>query len=359
MSPADPAPTSGYTSGPTRGHTRSIPGGPLRRTDELLDHALVQLQPALQHDAAHRQAGPRPFAVAYSGGADSTALLLACARRWPAAVRAIHVHHGLQAAADGFQAHCEAFCARLGVPLVVVRVDARHLPGQSPEDAARRARYGAIAQAVHAGGALRGVADVLVAQHADDQLETVLLALTRGAGLPGLAAMPGRWQRDGLQWHRPWLGLPAQALRDWLRAQGASWVEDPSNAHTAFVRNRLRMQVLPALLAAFPQARDTFARSARHAAQAQTLLDELAAQDLLALGTPPRIAPLRELSRPRQANVLRHWLRSAHGQQASAAQMDELLDQIAACATRGHRLRLKVGTGHVQRQGAHLDWYNP
>ena len=82
-----------------------------------------------------------PLAVAYSGGADSTALLLACAEKWPGQISAIHIHHGLQAAADGFEQHCRATCARLGVPLQVLRVDARRLPGQSPEDAARSARY--------------------------------------------------------------------------------------------------------------------------------------------------------------------------------------------------------------------------
>ena len=87
-----------------------------------------------------------PLAVALSGGADSTALLLACARRWPGQVRAIHVHHGLQAAADGFEQHCIALCQRLDVPLVVQRLDARHAPGQSPEDAARQARYQPVAQ---------------------------------------------------------------------------------------------------------------------------------------------------------------------------------------------------------------------
>lgn len=125
-----------------------------------------------------------PVAVAYSGGADSTALLVACARKWPGQVKAIHVHHGLQAAADSFEQHCVATCAQLGVSLAVRRVDARHAAGQSPEDAARRMRYATLTSVLQQewGGTVR---DIALAQHADDQVETMLLALSRGAGLPG------------------------------------------------------------------------------------------------------------------------------------------------------------------------------
>lgn len=300
-----------------------------------------------------------PLAVAYSGGADSTALLLACAARWPGQVHAVHVHHGLQAAADDFESHCRKVCATLGVPLAVAHVQARHASGQSPEDAARRARYGAIAAVAQRDWASGGPRDVALAQHADDQVETVLLALSRGAGLPGLAAMPAQWQRDGLAYHRPLLGVPGAALRRWLAEQGATWIEDPSNADAAFTRNRIRAQLLPALEQVFPAFRDTFARSARHAAQGQELLGALAEMDLQTVGVPPAIAGLRALSRARRANVLRHWLRTAHGTTASEAQMDELLDQLQACRTRGHDIQLKVGTRCVRRQGAVLDCYNP
>lgn len=297
-----------------------------------------------------------PLAVALSGGADSTALLLACAEQWPGQVRAIHIHHGLQAAADDFERHCVTLCARLNVPLVVRRVNARHAGGESPEDAARKARYeafGAIPSEEWSDDAIENIA---IAQHADDQVETILLALSRGGGLPGLAAMPARWQRGGLTYHRPLLGVPGPAIRAWLRAHGASWVEDPSNADEGFTRNRMRARVLPALEAAFPQFRATFARSASHAAEAQSLLEELAVRDLAALGQPPVIAQLRALSGPRQANVLRHWLRRVHSTTPSAAQLAELLRQIAACTTRGHRLRLKVGAGYIVRSGEVIDW---
>jgi tRNA(Ile)-lysidine synthase len=296
-----------------------------------------------------------PLLVAYSGGADSTALLLACARRWPGQVYAVHVHHGLQSAADAFARHCEQFCTGLGVPLLVRHVNARHAAGQSPEDAARDARY----QALQAAALELGTNDVALAQHADDQAETLLLALSRGAGLPGLAAMGAQWRRSDLTFWRPLLEVPGAELRAWLAAGEVPFVEDPTNTDEQFTRNRIRARLLPALDAAFPQFRDTFARSARHAAQAQRVLDEVAAQDLQAVGLPPKLKALQALSPERQANVLRHWLKTAHRATPSAAQLDELLSQVRACTTRGHRIHIKVGSGFVQRKGAHLDWYNP
>jgi tRNA(Ile)-lysidine synthase len=289
-------------------------------------------------------------AVAYSAGADSTALLLAAQGRWPGQVVALHVHHGLQAAADDFESQARRFCELHGIDLRVERVQAAHAPGQSPEDAARLARYAALARM-----AQHIQADcVLLGQHADDQAETLLLALSRGAGLPGLASMSERFERAGMDFGRPLLELPAQALRDWLQSAGHAFVDDPSNTDTRFTRNRIRAVLMPAWDACFPGFRPMLARSARHAAQAQRLLDELAVVDLAHTGEPPQIAPLQSLSRDRQANALRHWLRNSAGVAAATAQLDELLDQIEACTTRGHRIHLKVGPGHVERDGERL-----
>lgn len=298
---------------------------------------------------------PLPLGVAYSGGADSTVLLLAAVRCWPGQVQAIHVHHGLQDAADDFEAHCRARCAALGVPLQVRRVQAAHAPGESPQDAARRARYQALANAARE----QGLQAVLLAQHADDQVETLLLALSRGAGVPGLAAMAPVFQRHGMLFVRPLLALSARAIRDWVQEQGVAIIEDPTNAGTSYTRNRIRHGLLPALEAVFPQYRETFARSARHAAQAQEVLDGVAAQDLAHMGGAPLIAALRQLPPARQANLLRHWLRGVHASVASAAQLDELLAQVASCTTRGHRIRLKVGAGFVERQGERLAFVRP
>ena len=341
------------------------------------DAAMDRFRPAL------------PLGVALSGGADSTALLHACAERFPGQVHALHVHHGLQAAADGFEAHCRALCERLDVPLRIARVDARHATGESPEDTARRHRYGALQTLALGEGAVVAVpypgsgsdsgqsgsrdgdeggpsateaqpalASIALAQHADDQVETVLLALSRGAGVAGLAAMPGHWRRGAMDWHRPLLEVAGADVRIWLSARGEGWVEDPTNTDERYTRNRIRARLLPALEAAFPQFRETFARSASHAAEAAVLLRELAEADLQAIGQPPRIAALRALGRERQANALRHWLRTVHATTPSAAQLGELLDQIAACATRGHRIRIKVGRGFVVREGGEIGWYN-
>jgi len=300
-----------------------------------------------------------PLAVAYSGGADSTALLVACHEKWPGQVSAIHVHHGIQAAADDFESHCRSFCAQLNVPLYVNRVDGRHASGQSPEDAARLARYQSFSEFSHEGRSIPAIKNIAIAQHADDQIETILLALSRGSGLPGLSAMPAAWVKFGISYYRPLLNVRASDIRSWLIERQYDWVEDPTNADEKYTRNRIRARLLPALEATFPQFRDTFARSASHAAQAQSVLNEVAEQDSLGLGTPPSIVAIQGLSRSRQANVLRFWLRKSYAAVPSTAQMNELLDQISACTTRGHKIRIKVAQGYVERRGTHLDWYNP
>ena len=307
-------------------------------------------------DAMRAFAPALPLAVAYSGGADSTALLRACADKWPGQVSAVHVHHGLQAAADDFVKHCEAMCALWQIPLQVLRVRAGHAPGQSPEDAARKARYEAFRILAHDGQASNAIKNIALAQHADDQVETILLALSRGAGLPGLSAMPASWQRDGLNYHRPLLAVPAPEIRDWLARRGASFIEDPTNTDERFTRNRIRARLMPALCDTFPQFRETFARSARHAAEAQSLLREVAREDLLLLGSPPSVKALQVLSSARQANLLRHWLLAKHAATPSAAQLAQLLAQIGACTTRGHQIHLKVASGHVTRAGDHLQY---
>ena len=303
-----------------------------------------------------------PLAVAFSGGADSTALLLACADRWPGQIVAVHVNHGLQIAATAFESHCRALCEQLHVPLRVQLVDARHSTGQSPEDAARQARYkafSALALMEYAQGAIKSIA---IAQHADDQVETLLLALSRGAGLAGLSAMPAHWQREGLDFYRPLLSVGRDDIRTWLAQRGALFVEDPTNQDEGFTRNRIRARILPALQAAFPQFRDTFARSASHAAQAQSLLDEVAVQDmgLVSRGADgaPLIKALQTMGRARQANVLRYWLKNGFQVIPSTAQLSELLDQVAVCTTRGHSIYIKVGQGFAQRSGEVLAWYN-
>jgi tRNA(Ile)-lysidine synthase len=314
--------------------------------------------------------------VAASAGVDSTALLHAAAVALPGRVCAVHINHGLQAAAADFEAHVSRQCAHLNVPLLRLCASVQVQPGQSTEDAARRSRYEALAVAWQAictkneplpseewtsfaikngvfEGAWAGVRKpvaVALAQHADDQLETVLLALSRGGGVAGLAGMPARFERHGVAFVRPWLSASRADIEAYAQEHALTWVDDPTNADVHFTRNRIRAQVVPALLAAFPQARQTFARSAGHAGQAAELLAELAEQDLQAVGNPPALKALQTLSTARQANVVRHWLRTDHQTQASTAQLQELLAQIECATTRGHRIHIKVGKGFVSLQ---------
>ncbi len=299
-----------------------------------------------------------PIAVAFSAGADSTALLLAAHALWPTRVVALHIHHGLQDAADTFEATARATCTPLGVKLVVRRVDASAAPGQSPEDAARQARYRALAAMALETGE-EGVACVLLGHHADDQAETLLLALSRGAGLPGLASMGEDFERHGVRFGRPLLTVPAADLRGWLQTQQQAFVDDPTNLDAHYTRNRIRSQLMPAWVQCFPGFLPMLARSARHAAQAQTLLDELADTDLVLTGEPPAIAALQSLSSARQSNALRRWLRRSAQVAPSDAQLTELLAQIADCRTRGHCIRIRLADGTVTRQGARLHYTPP
>lgn len=253
--------------------------------------------------------------VAFSGGLDSSVLLhllvgLALQHSLPP-LSALHVHHGLQAAADAWPRHCRQVCEALGVPLQVSYV--RVAPGASLERAAREARYGAFVEALGEGELL------LTAQHRDDQAETLLFRLLRGAGVRGLAGMPSRRPLGRGLLLRPLLAVSRAELEAYAQAQGLRWVEDPSNGDTHYARNYLRQRVVPLLTARWPQALASLARSADQAAEAQELLEELAELDLAAaratvapfawLPVPSlALAPLRALSPARQRNALRHWL---------------------------------------------------
>ena len=310
---------------------------------------------ALLDWVAHQRFQPSascPVVVAFSGGADSSALLHVAQQCWPAAVHAVHINHGLQAAAVEFEQHCQQVCSAWGVPLRVARPCVRVSPGDSVEEVAREHRYTAlteVARDLNASG-------VWLGHHADDQLETLLLALSRGAGVPGLAAMPSSWVLDGVRFGRPWLALPGAALKSHMDAHGLPHIVDPTNADLRFTRNRIRLQVLPVLREVFPSMAQTVSRTARHCAQASRLLDALAADDLLAAGEPPRLKALQALPSDRLANALRLWLRRCSAKGPSAAQLDQLMKQVLAATTRGHRLDLKVAQGRVCREGDGLKY---
>ncbi|MBI6602271.1 MULTISPECIES: tRNA lysidine(34) synthetase TilS [Pseudomonas] len=249
--------------------------------------------------------------IAFSGGLDSTVLLHLLATAKPLVpLSAVHIHHGLQAAADAWPSHCQSVCDYLGVPLRIMRVQVP--AGASLERAARDARYQAFAQVIGAGEVM------LTAQHREDQAETLLFRLLRGAGVRGLAAMPVHRPLAGGHLVRPLLGVSRAELEAYAVEHQLQWIADPSNADNRFSRNYLRHRVFPILTERWPQAVPGLARSAEHLSEAQGLLDELARMDLQAaeqpsafpwLGLPSlALAPLRELSDARQRNALRHWL---------------------------------------------------
>jgi tRNA(Ile)-lysidine synthase len=244
--------------------------------------------------------------VAYSGGADSTALLAALAqlrRRCGFSLRAVHVNHQLHVDAAQWAELARATAVRLTVPVQLLSVTITPA-GLSLEAAAREARYGALAAALNAGEYL------LTAHHQEDQLETILLQLMRGAGVAGLAAMPARapFARGWLL--RPLLAQSRANLHAWLRQQDLPWLEDPANVDQRFDRNYLRAEIVPRLQARWPAAARTAARSARHLAEAQQQLTSAASAqlELAADGLALRATALRALPAALRRSLLRHWL---------------------------------------------------
>lgn len=273
-------------------------------------------------------------AVAYSGGRDSTALLHATARAardLGVQVVALHVHHGLSPFADAWVLHCQQQCAAWqaeGLPLRLqfVRLGGKPAKGESVEAWARDARY----LALQAMAQESGVDLILLAQHRRDQAETWLLQALRGAGVAGLAAMPGLALRAGLSWARPWLDHPREAVDAYLRAHALSCIEDDSNADARFARNRIRLELWPQVLAAFPQAERALAMSAAWAQEALALQQEVAQTDLAMLCDAQglRITEWLKLSPARRSNALRAWLRQATGQGAPASLVQRLLREL-------------------------------
>lgn len=261
--------------------------------------------------------------MAYSGGRDSTALLFAtlqAAKEQGARVAALHVHHGLSAFADDWLAHCEQQClawARKGhaVEFFSRRLNLRVARGDSIEAAARDARYAALAEMAREAGSTL----VLLGQHRRDQAETFILQALRGAGVAGLAGMPDSFERNGITWARPWLTQPREAVEAYVRRHRLRYIDDDSNDDPRYARNRLRLQIWPALLQAFPDAETVLCDSATWAAEADAVLRDVAEQDLAALtrgqadATKLSIQGLQSLSPYRARNVLRFWFQSQAG----------------------------------------------
>lgn len=314
---------------------------------------------------------PSAYCVAFSGGLDSTVLLYALAAvrdELRAPLSAIHVDHALQPGSADWMRHCGQQCRQLDVPLQALVVDAAARRGESPEAAARKARYEAMAAVLDAGTML------LTAHHLDDQAETLLLQLLRGAGVDGLAAMPAvRAWRGG--WHaRPLLGWQRAALWAWAVARRLHWIEDPSNTETVADRNYLRHRVLPALHARWPAAAINIAQSAGLCAEAAESLRRQAEQDLASVRSDDRqclrLAALCGLPPGAASQVLRRWLREQGAPPLPRRRVLVALEQLCRArpgaavriAWSGHELRRYRDQAWLVRQAsaslapAPLDW---
>ena len=269
------------------------------------------------------------IAVALSGGRDSVVLLDAAAAVSTDAgcdVVALHVHHGLSAHAGHWQQFCRDACSDSRIAFATTQVQVAHGTRSGVEAAARAVRYDALETMARE----HGVLAVLLAHHADDQAETLLLQLLRGAGPRGLAAMPAARLRDGLWWLRPLLALPRAALDAYAGEHALRYVDDDSNADPKHRRNALRATLVPALRAIAPGYPATLVRAAEQQAECAMLLDALAALDAQHAcdGATLDCAALRALDPARARNILRWFLRRHGLATPSAARLEEMLRQL-------------------------------
>ena len=295
----------------------------------------------------------RPVMVGFSGGLDSTALLHLLANaptRAPGSLRAVHVHHGLQAQADAWEQHCRDICQQWNIPLQVIRVDVARDRGDGLEAAARSARHAAFKAQLHDGEWLA------LAHHQDDQAETFLLRALRGSGVDGLAAMRElRAFGNGQLW-RPLLPVSRATLETYAQHHRLRWIEDPSNDSDSFDRNFLRLQVLPLLRQRWPHAAAAMARSAGLAADAGNLLERQDNDDLqacLRADNALSIAALKQLADARQSRVLRCWARQCGLPPLPANGVHSIQQQLLHAAD-DQQAEFRWGQARIIRWRAHL-----
>ncbi len=339
--------------------------------DQLLEQTLAQAMAAFPH--AHR------VAVALSGGLDSSVLLHLShtfATKRGIVLHAFHVHHGLSPNAGHWAEHCRVVCERLAVPFAMRHVDIVRDGGTGIEEAAREARYAAL-------GALcaqHGVELLLTAHHIDDQAETVLLQLLRGSGIAGIAGMetanraPSLLGNAELTIARPLLDVTRADLECYVRKHGITHVEDESNRDQRYARNALRQAVMPVLEQHFPGFAARFARTARHAHAAQSLFEQIAAQDLehCLIGDALDLGRVGAMSDQRAENLFRYWFAVRGLRMPSTAWLKEMRAQLADarpeaqlcvthpdCHIRRHRQRVYIvprEDGYVPSEPQDFTW---
>lgn len=253
--------------------------------------------------------------VAFSGGVDSHVLLHVLKEMSAqleqlrhVEIKAVHVDHGLNEKSKQWAAHCQQVCAGYNIPLQILQVDATHRKGESPEDAARQARYNAFA------GIIKKNDYIVTAHHQDDQAETLLIQLARGSGPAGLASMPTITPFHSAWLARPLLGFSREQLTTYASNANLTWIEDPSNENDDYDRNFIRHNVLPTLKSRWPKIVTTIARTARYNAEASQLLTQLAQIDIKEVQGPQRntllVSALLNFDVIRRDNLIRTWIKS-------------------------------------------------
>ena len=315
--------------------------------DDRTEHAELSEPTERTKPTEHTEPVTR-IALACSGGLDSSVLLhlaTAACRQRGIELFVFHVHHGLSPNADHWLAHCEAQARQAGVTFAAQRVQIDPQNKLGTEQAARQLRYEALTDLCNQ----HEVKLLLTAHHQDDQTETVLLQLLRGAGLPGLSAM-AMLQREhallgeGIALGRPLLEVSRAELETFARTFAIDHIVDESNADIRFRRNDIRHQLLPVLERELPGVQKSIARSAKHLQTAQTLLDELAAMDLQSCaeaGVAGALAinRLQPLSAERRNNLLRYWLKQFGADHyPTDAQLSQLHEQMLHAREDAHPL---------------------
>lgn len=276
---------------------------------------------------------PISYVVAYSGGMDSHVLLHLCHQLKISSnisFRAIHINHGLQKEADAWSQHCKMVCEELHIPLLNIHVDAKASQGEGPENAARKARYDALVSELKANECL------LTAHHKDDQSETLLLQLFRGAGPAGLASMPVV-RKTGNGYHaRPLLGFSRDEILQYTKENKLDWVEDPSNQDTDFDRNFVRQKILPLIKGRWQHVDNSLAQVASQQQDTLEIIEAMAAVDLASVITQQSevisINALQQLSRARQLNILRFWIRQFGKDAPTGNVLQEIVDSVVMAA---------------------------
>lgn len=301
--------------------------------------------------------------MAYSGGVDSTVLLHLASRYLHnqlfsnddsattnnVGLKATYINHHLSEQADAWSLHCAEHCASRNISFTSIDVDVTPYLDKGIEAAARQARYDALIANAN------GKEIILLGQHLDDQAETVILQLARGAGPTGLSAMPAHKKVDNVNFYRPLLSCSRQQIIEYAKAYNLPWIEDESNASSQFDRNFIRHSVMPQLAQRFPSITHQLSRSASLCADETVVVNEYM-QALESIVTDPQsrivITELDKLSRPTQASFLRYWLKQHGADTPSSTMITNLLGFMSSNDDR--QPQMKIGEHIIYRFQQHL-----